>query len=209
MSTLLKYSIAVIAGLLVVFFSIDINKTNQNTKATEKFDAVAYTADLWEKEMPAVAEKAPIISELLDALLTDPEHAVSANGYKLGISKTVYFFAKGTGIVESLDEENMWVTLVNGSRIRIATDFIFGNAVRDGSGIVNIDDFLNMTDFNNVSVALNKLVKNNVVSGLKTEAKPAMRIDFAGAFELNETRVDLTAIRMIPVVATLNPGPHE
>jgi predicted lipoprotein len=209
MSTFLKYSIAVIAGLLVVFFSLDIRRIDKDNKASKGFDAEAYATNLWEKELPAVAEKATNLTTLLDALRASPEQAFSTNGHKLGISKTVYFFAQGSGTVESLDEENIWVTLDNGSRIQIATDFIFGNAVRDGSGIVNIDDFLNMTDFNNVSVALNKLVKNKVVIGLKTEAMPGIRVDFAGAFELNETSPDLAAIRMIPVVAKINPMLHE
>jgi len=209
MSTLIKYSIAVFACLLVVFLSLDIRRIDKDNKKSNGFDAVMYTTNLWENELPAVAEKAAGLSGLLDALRSDPVSAISTNGYKLGISKTVYFFCKGSGTVESIDEEDIWVTLADGSRIQIATDFIFGNAVRDGSGIVNIDDFLNMTDFNNVSVALNKFVKNKVVAGLKTKAKPGLRIDFAGAFELNETKPDLAAIRVIPVVAALNPPLHE
>jgi predicted lipoprotein len=92
------------------------------------------------------------------------------------------------------------------TKIQVATDFIFGNAIRDGSGIVNINEFLNMTDFNNVSVAINKMVKEKVVSRLKKSAKPGMILEFVGATEMNEENMDLNNIRGIPVSAKLNDG---
>ncbi len=92
-----------------------------------------------------------------------------------------------------------------GTELKIATGFIFGNAVREGSGKVNIDDFLNMTDFNNVSIAINKMVKENVASVLKRSASPGMKLEFAGAFELNEENISIEDLRVIPVSARLTP----
>ncbi len=107
--------------------------------------------------------------------------------------------AKGEGVVDSVMEESLRIDIGQNNKIQLATSFIFGNAVRDASGAVNIDDFINMTDFNNVSVALNKLVKEKVANDLKNSAKPGTKLQFAGAIEVNEENTDLNAIRVIPV----------
>ena len=107
--------------------------------------------------------------------------------------------AKGEGVVDSVGEESLLVNIGDDKKIQLATSFIFGNAVRDASGAVNIDDFINMTDFNNVSVALNKLVKDEIAGELKSPAKPGMKLGFAGAFEINEENTDINSIRVIPV----------
>ena len=61
-----------------------------------------------------------------------------------------------------------------------------------------------MTDFNSVSIALNKLVKEKVVVRLKKSVKTGMRIEFTGAAEINEDKIDLTLIRLIPVAVKLS-----
>ena len=103
----------------------------------------------------------------------------------------------------------MVITVGDKTKIKIATDFIYGNAVRDGSGKVNIDDFLNMTDFNAVSVAINKLVKEKVVSKLKKSAAAGKILEFAGAFEVGEENPDLSALLILPVSVKLSDGKSE
>jgi predicted lipoprotein len=188
----------------VVYFSLDIHRTPKEGKDASGFDAAEYTLKLWKKELPAVVEKATDLSELIGELQANPEKAFKAHGHKLGISKTIYFMSRGSATIDSIADENLTIKYGNGTRVQIATDFIFGNAVRDGSGIVNIDDFLNMTEFNNVSVELNKLVREKVVTDLRTFAKPGLNIVFAGAFEVNETAPNISTIRIIPVKVTLS-----
>jgi len=149
--------------------------------------------------MPTLIDEAPQILPLIEELETNKQKVFENYGRKLGISKTWYFMAKGEGIVDSVEEEFLLLNMGDHIQIQLATSFIFGNAVRDASGVADIDDFVNMTDFNNVSVALNKLVKNEVVSELKNSAKPGMKIEFAGAFEMNEEKVNTNSIRVIPV----------
>lgn len=205
----LKIIVAIAAALLLVYFSLDIRKLDDVKNKTEGFDLATYIRVLWERDLPELARQAADISPLLQALQNDPETTCRVRGHKLGISQTVYFFAQGSGMIASLDEENVVVTLGDGRQVRVATDFIFGNAVREASGLINIDDFLNMTDFNNVSVALNKRVKENVAIPLRNAATPGMSVTFAGAFEVNEKKPDIEAIRIIPVLAEVKPAPHE
>lgn len=201
--------LAVAAGLLLVYFSLDIRKLDTAKNKPEGFDLETFTRVLWERDLPELARQGADISPLLQALQNDPENTCRTRGHKLGISQTVYFFVRGAGMIASLDEENVVVTLGDGRQVKVATDFIFGNAVREASGLVNIDDFLNMTDFNNVSVALNKRVKENVAIPLRNAATPGMSITFAGAFEVNEKKPDMEALRIIPVMAEVKPVPHE
>lgn len=209
MSTPIKIILAVAAGLLVVYFSLDIRKLDNAKKLAQDFDLAAYTRVLWERDLPEIARQGADIRSMLTALKDDPENTCRTRGHKLGISQTVYFFVRGSGTITALDDENVIVTLGDGRKVKVATDFIFGNAVREASGLINIDDFLNMTDFNNVSVDLNKRVKENVATPLRNAAAPGMTIEFAGAFEVNEKKPEPESIRIIPVMAEVKPVPHE
>jgi len=209
MSTPVKTILTLAAGLLVVYFSLDIRKLDSAKHNPEDFDLAAYTRVLWERDLPEIARQGADIRSLLGALKDDPESTCRTRGHKLGISQTVYFFVRGSGTIAALDDENVMVALGDGLQVKIATDFIFGNAVREASGLINIDDFLNMTDFNNVSVDLNKKVKKNVATPLRNAAAPGMSIEFAGAFEVNEKKPEPESIRIIPVMAEVKPAPHE
>lgn len=197
----IKYILGILVILVVLFFSFRIEKLDEYkaAKSIKVFDAADYAQDVWLNKIPAVINDAPEIGSLLELLKTNKEKAFEDFGKKLGISKTWYFMAKGEGVVDSVMEESLRIDIGQNNKIQLATSFIFGNAVRDASGAVNIDDFINMTDFNNVSVALNKLVKEKVANDLKNSAKPGTKLQFAGAIEVNEENTDLNAIRVIPV----------
>jgi len=185
----IKYVSGAVAVIVVLICSIRIEKLDEykTGKNLTNFSSADY------------ASEAPQILPLIEELETNKQKVFENYGRKLGISKTWYFMAKGEGIVDSVEEEFLLLNMGDHIQIQLATSFIFGNAVRDASGVADIDDFVNMTDFNNVSVALNKLVKNEVVSELKNSAKPGMKIEFAGAFEMNEEKVNTNSIRVIPV----------
>ncbi len=202
----IKYLVVSLVVILVLVFSFKIEKLDVHnaSKTVKAFNASEYAQDVWENKLPAILKETPAIIPLIEMLQTNKEKAFDEFGKKLGISKTWYFMAKGEGVIESVEEDFLRVNIDENRKIQLATSFIFGNAVRDASGAVNIDDFINMTDFNNVSVALNKLVKVNVAGELKKSAKQGMRLKFAGAFEINEENTDLSSIRVIPVSVNFN-----
>ena len=208
MNKILKYTIIVLSVLAVIFFSLKIEKLDEYKakKPNETFDATVYAQEFWDEKIPLAGENAVEISEFINLLKTTPEAAFKEYGKVLGIGKTHYFMLKGKGLIESVDEEFLTLKTVNNEPVQIATDFIFGNAVRDGSGLISINEFLNMTDFNNVSVAINKLVKKNIVSKLKSAAKTGMTIEFVGATEMSLDNIDIENIRVIPVSAKLSNG---
>jgi len=196
-----KYILGTLAILVVLYFSFDIRKLDvyKSENNLLAFDAVLYANDVWENRIPEIAAQAPELTYLIELLESDPESAYKEFGKKLGISKTWYFFAKGEGEIDSAADESIWVKIADDRQIQLATAFIFGNAVREGSGVVNIDDFINMTDFNNVSVALNKKVKDEIIPALIKNSRSGQKLKFSGVFEINEEKIDLKDIRIIPV----------
>jgi len=204
MNKTVKYILWSVAILLLLYFSFDIRNLDEykSSVKADYFDAEAYINNIWENKMPVIARQAPEISVVLDLLENNPDKAFSEYGNKLGISKTWYFMVKGQGVLGEEDAEAVWINLADNRRIRLATAFIFGNAVREGSGVVNINNFVNMTDFNNVSIALNKKVKTEVIPVLKNNLIAGQQISFAGAFEFSEDTGSLSDIRIIPVSVT-------
>jgi predicted lipoprotein len=211
MNKILKYSIGIFACILIVYFSLDIQRLDKvrGAKVNTTFNADDYAVKFWEKELPGCIEKAIDLDQLAGLFKTNPQQALSDYSRQLGISHTNFFIVKGSGKILSVEEEFLEVETDSKVKVQIATAFIFGNAVRDGSGKVDIDEFINMTDFNNVSVAINKLVKERVVIPLKTSVKPGMLIQFAGAIEINGDNLDLEDIRIIPVLIDLKHGTTE
>lgn len=203
MKRTIPYILGIAAVLLLIYLSLDLQKLDAYLadRPSLSFDADVYARVVWEQKIPAVIRDAPDILTVMDLLQSDPEQAFDRMGRKLGISGTRYFMVKGEGIIDSVEKESLRILLDGGFQIELATAFIFGNAIRDGSGVVNIDEFLNMTDFNMVSIALNKRVKEEVVPLLVRSARAGKSIEFAGAFEMREDQPDIHSIRIIPVMA--------
>jgi predicted lipoprotein len=211
MSKAIKYSLGALVTVFVLYLSLDIQSLEKHraSLAPALFNASDFAARFWKESLESAIAEAPPVTDVLKALNEHPQKAFESHGKKLGISKTYYFLVKGEGIVEKVTDEYILLALNEHDKMKIATDFIYGNAVRDGSGKVNIDEFLNMTDFNAVSVAINKLVKEKVVARLKQTAKVGKLLEFAGAFEISEEQVDLSSILVLPVSAKISDGKAE
>ena len=85
------------------------------------------------------------------------------------------------------------------NEIKIATEYIFGNGIRDATGLVNLNDFSNTTDLSNISSAINKMIRKNVVPPFRAAVKTGDQIAFIGAIALNEAHLDVKNIELLPV----------
>lgn len=208
MNKIVKYTLITLAVLLVIGLSLDI-KNLEKYKSTLKpisFDAATYAENFWNDSLPVAVANALQINELIQLLNENPEQAFEQYGHKLGISKTWYFMVKGSGTIEKVEDEFLVVGADSPAEVKIKTDFIYGNAVREGSGKVNINHFVNMTDFNNVSVAINKWVKEKVTARLKKSAKVGQQLEYTGAMEIKEENSNLSDFSIIPVSVKLTNG---
>lgn len=204
MNPILKYGIGLLLLGVVGYNSVYIKKLDEVKTAgmseVGKFNALQYAANFWTNQLlPAAPRSATDLLTLLPLLQTDKEKAFTIYSHALGIGNIRYFLVKGEGAVTTMGENDITITLPTGKPVHIATEYIFGNATRDASGIIKITDFENTTDLNNVSAELNELIRKQVIPTLKTNTKPGQKLTFIGAMELNQAHLHLDELMIIPI----------
>lgn len=200
----IKYLLVVAAVFLVAFNSVYFKKLDEVKAAreTHKFDAEGYAEKLWRQKLLPSLNKAVEINALVALLRNDAPKAFDQYSHALGIGNRRYFLIQGTGLVTAIDDNDVYVLVKNDSTeqsVKLATEYIFGNNVRDASGLVNINEFSNTMDFNNVSESLNAIIRKEVLPGLKKDVQKGDQVHFVGAIELNRMHVKLDGLEAIPV----------
>ncbi|MGB4840558.1 MAG: DUF2291 family protein [Saprospiraceae bacterium] len=142
--------------------------------------------------------------EFLMSLKKDSLKFITENGKKLGISTDYYFIVESNAVIQAIQEENILITLDDKSAVEmlIATDFIFGNTVREASGIANIGDFQNTMDFNNISIALNDKIRSEIIPPFVEKAEKGNKIYFKGAIKVDTKKLGTTPFRIVPLILT-------
>jgi predicted lipoprotein len=150
------------------------------------FDAARVAVGFWEQQLPSALERAPDAKELLVALAKDPGAARKQFGRTFGISSSTLFVVKGTGHVSAVEPEAV-VVAVDGtdSKVSLATGLVFGSAVRDATGMLDVSAYANSQDFNQLSAQLNALVETRIAPVLREAASVGKAIRFAGCAELD------------------------
>jgi predicted lipoprotein len=195
-----KYLVAIIVVVFLAWNSVYFKKLNEvKASAVKQFNATAYARSYVDKQLLPSVGKAPEIDQLLIQLKSKPDSAFKLYSHALDIGNIRFFMTSGQGTVTSVDENEVCLLTPNKQTIKIATEYIFGNALRDAPGIININDFTNTMDLNNVSAEVNKIVRNEIVPSFKSKVKKGSTVTFAGAFELNQEHINLNKIEIIPV----------
>ena len=202
MSRFLKYGLlAVVTGLLA-YNSVYIKKLSE-VKALkgEQFDAVAYAKELWKNKLPAKLDSAVDITVLKSAITADAEAAFNKYTHALTIGNYRYALVKGSAIVDSVTEDAVIITVQSPQPFKavLLTELIYGNTLRDASGLLDLQSFPNTNDLNNISEALNRTIREKVIPAVKPLLKPGSKIGFTGAIELNKEHVHFDDIELVPV----------
>ncbi|WP_420150314.1 DUF2291 domain-containing protein [Spirosoma sp.] len=191
--------IAVVAYNSVYFKKLDEVKASAGTTGGSTFNAAAYAQKFWtEKLLPATSNAADLPT-LTTLLKTDKAKGFDTYSHALGIGNIRYFLVKGEGKITSVGNDDVSVTLPSGETVKVATEYIFGNAARDASGLIKITEFDNTMDLNNVSAELNSIIRKQVVPSFKASAKPGATVKFVGAIELNREYLHLNNLEVIPI----------
>jgi len=200
----IKYSILLVVLGLALYNSVNIESLDQIKKSQSDliFNAASYASDFMSNKI----ETLPAInaSEFLSNISDDLENFAEQKGRKLGISDEYNFIIEGNATITTIEEEYITVILEDDKELRIATDFIFGNAIRDGSEMANIDDFQNTMDFNSISVELNNIVRETVVPPFKKKAKIGENLYVKGAVTVDITDPQLNGPKVIPLIIKFN-----
>jgi len=201
----IKYSIAILLVLFVLSQSVYFKKLSDvKAVAAKVFNADDYARNYLKTQLIPAAKAAPQADQLIPMLNDNPGKAFKTYAHGLDIGNIRFFMVQGDGLVTSVDENDVYVLTKNKQTLKIAIEYIFGNALRDAPGLIDINDFNNTMDLNNIAAAVDKIIRDEVLPPFSSQVKKGDNISFAGAFELNQEHINLANIEVIPVVLKIN-----
>jgi predicted lipoprotein len=192
-------SLAVIFWFFPLLHIVRID-ASRGGSSTGPLNSAALAQNFWKEKLVAAAEKSPAISDLWKALADNPAGAQKKFGHSPGMSSVTYFLVQGTGKVTAIEKDLMRLAIDNPPPefVDLSTGLVFGNALRDATGLLNGSDFPNSQDFNELSTELNRIAETSVVPVLREKAVAGATLHFTGCVELDEGELPKVP-RIIPV----------
>lgn len=194
-----------IAGIVVVsvwppFRFVSLQAVRQ-AEERSAFNPKDFARALWDDKLPSVASTAPGIADVLEALKRNAEGAVEKYGTVWGLGGNTYFMLQGVGRVVAVDGDTLDVMIdgiAAGTRVVLLTDNVFGNTVRNASGLIDPSEFPNSQDLNKVSIALNVIVMNEVLPALRESATVGTEVRFIGCTEVRNVN-SISEMEIVPI----------
>jgi predicted lipoprotein len=194
MKKILLISIIAILGYNSVYFKKLSEVKNQKTAG---FDFNNFADSLYFKGIMK-SKKAIDLDQLLTQIKSNPDSTFKTYGNRLGIGNSAFFMVNTSGKVAKMTDGKIEITTKNGEQISIETKYIFGNAIRDASGLVKLTDFKTNADFNKVSEALNTLIREKVMPSVVQKIKVGDDINVTGALKLSKK--ETLNLEILPVL---------
>lgn len=200
MKRTIKNIIGIIIAVIVIYNSVYFRPLDETPSKGKEiaFDAKSFVDGIWKKDLLNVYDSAIDLTTLLAQLRENPEQTFAREAQALGIGNIGYFKVKGEGSVLQVNENNVLVN-VGGEVVEIEMEFIFGNAVRDASGLIQANDYDKTADFNSISESINERIRKDVVPEFRAKVAKGNKVIFTGALELNKAHLDLSQPEVIPV----------
>jgi len=204
MKKFIKYILLILVIALVGYKSVYFKKLSEvNKTSSDKFDAIAFSKKLWSERLPARFDSAIAFDMLRVAFANNRENAFAQHSNSMGIGNYRYSLVKVVGTVAEINEDDIILEVKYEDepvdRWTLATEYVYGNAIRDASGLLDIKDFSNTSDLNSVSEELNKMVRTTVLPAFKQQVKKGDRVEVTGAVEFNKEHFNLSQLEIIPV----------
>ncbi len=198
--------VAVVASLCWLFplFHIIPLERAAKEKAAATFDPKAFAEKFWNEQLLTSLDKAVKAEELLPAIQSNAAEAKRKYSRSVGVSESYTYYIAGQGRVLAVNDDEVSLAVTEGAttaEVSLQTGLLFSNAIRDGTGLLNVNDYPNSQDFNAISEALNRIIEERVLPKLRETAKVGTIISFVGCAEVNDESTDLKPLKMIPVKA--------
>jgi len=200
-------ALGTLGWLFPLFHFVPLKQTESNAMSAE-FNASRYATAFWDDKLLKSLNRAADAEQVLAALSADPQRAREEYGRKLGFSHSTLFFLRGTGRIVSVKKNKVMLTLTDGDDavdVVLPTGLLFGNAVRDGTGLLDASTFPNSQDFNDLSTALNRIVETTVLPPLREQAAVGATVSFTGCVEVDDEETDVRPLKIIPVAVQIEP----
>lgn len=205
----LKYILIVLLTALVGYKSVYIEKLSTRKKdVKEKFNAQEFTSALWNSSFTQRVDSAISMPILIKGISQSPEQAFEKFTNSLAVGNYRYALIKVEGTVQQVKDDDVIIkTSIGDSTFSmvVATEFIYGNAIRDASKLVQVRDFPNTNDLNAISEEMNKTVRLTVIPQFKKTVKEGQHIEVVGAIEINKEHVHWQGLEILPVKITMLP----
>ena len=203
MKKVIKYIFILVVIGLVGYKSVYIKKLSEVKKAEgQKFDAVAYTMKLWDEKLPIQLDSSIELGTLIRFIEANPIDAFNRFSNAIGIGNYRYSLVKVNGVVTGITEDDVTMKVNHADSvliIKIATEFVYGNAIRDASSLVDIKDFTSTNDLNSISEELNKRVRTTVLPAFKSQVKQGDEIELTGAVQFNKEHIGFRDLEIMPI----------
>jgi predicted lipoprotein len=206
--TTLLVGIVITAGICWRFplFHVVTMKSATAEKVAATFNATQFAESFWTNQLlPALPKSSPAEALIL-LIQTNPAAAKQKYSRGSGLGDSYFYFVAGAGKIVATSEDEISIAVTAGSmnaEISLQTGLIFGNALRDGTGLLSPSDYPNSQDFNDISAALNHIVETNVQPKMRERARVGANISFAGCAEVNDEATELKPLKVIPIQAEL------
>jgi predicted lipoprotein len=151
------------------------------------FDAVEYAEERYAAEVvPNIQENAVPITDLLPQIVEDPEAAGEQYGHRSGSSSPYAYPTSGEGVAGAVDGTLLPLTIEGiPDDVQVMIQIgpaINGTALRDATGLVDFNDFLNQIEYANAATELNNKVKSDVLADFDAAGAEGRTVRFVGAF---------------------------
>ncbi|WP_025764485.1 DUF2291 family protein [Dyadobacter tibetensis] len=191
----------VVVIMILVYNAIYIQKLSEmHSQQSHQFDFTAYADSLFHKGI--LPEDSIIgLGQLLNKYDQNVDSAFARHGNRLGIGQSAYFMVKDSGKVIQKNNEGLTVLSTEGQMVQLETKFLFGNAIRDASKKVSLSDFKNNKEFNELTEALNTLIREQILPAQLGALKVGDVITYKGAIKLSKRSKPEFSIYPIEIVA--------
>lgn len=170
------------------------------------FDAGTFVDQFWAGQLLPAADGAVDAGVFYEAVRQEPERARARFGRSLGLSETWYGFVAVTGRVVRVTTADVDVATLESDaapQFRIELGPVFGHAVRDGSGLLDVSTFPNSRDFNAISSELNRRIEERVLPVLRAEAVPNAVIRVVGCVEVSGALTGSDPLPLVPILVEI------
>jgi predicted lipoprotein len=193
--------LALVAGLCWAFPPIHIRSLSKvrSVQASTQFNAADFVERFWNERLLKSFDQAADARTLLEA---GPQKAREQFGRSVGISTSYFFFVRGRGRVVRVNDDGVGLSLRDESNVvdvLVPLGLVFGNAVRDATGLLSSSAFPNAQEFNDISAGLNHIVEMQVLPGLQHIAAVGKLVEFVGCVEVADEEQDLKPLKLVPV----------
>lgn len=175
-------------------------------KAAATFNPTEFAEKFWNGQLLKSPDQVVKAEALLAMIQANPAEAKKKFSRSVGVSESYTYFISGTGRVLAVTDDEISLAVTGGAtnaEVLLQVGLLFSNAIRDGTGLLNVNDYPNSQDFNAISEALNHLVETRVQPKLREKVKVGAMVQFTGCAEVNDESTDLKPLKVVPIRAEI------